>query len=76
MVLTGTGETRQAVIYDFKTNALRAGETARAFAERMRTTYAPQMRSYRRALACLTNLAETKIKTVLLLTSTEELVEV
>lgn len=76
VVLTGTGETRQAVIYDFKTNALRAGETARAFAARMRTTYAPQMRSYRRALACLTNLAETKIKTVLLLTSTEELVEV
>ncbi len=75
VVFTGEGESRAAVIYDFKTNARRSGETAEAFERRMRTTYAPQMSAYRAALGTLAGLPASRIRSVLLLRSTGSAVE-
>lgn len=58
---------RFAVIYDYKTNARRAGETPEAFAGRMRGAYRGQMAMYRRALSRLTGLDARNITAVLLL---------
>jgi len=76
VVFTGTGEARCATVYDFKTNALRAGETAEAFAARMRETYAPQMAAYRAAVAALTGIASANVRCVLLLVATSAAVSV
>jgi ATP-dependent exoDNAse (exonuclease V) beta subunit len=76
VVFTGRGESRRAVIYDFKTNAVRAGENDAAFAARMRETYGRQMASYRRALSLLTGIAPESIETRLLLESTGKSVSV
>jgi ATP-dependent exoDNAse (exonuclease V) beta subunit len=62
---------RSAVIYDFKTNALRGGESADDFAGRMRRRYAGQMSAYRQALSALTGMAPEDIRTVLLLECTK-----
>ena len=70
VVFTGTGPNRKAVIYDFKTNARRRGESEADFACRMAETYRGQMTSYRQALAALTGLVPTDISAVLLLTAT------
>ena len=70
VVFTGAGESRTAVVYDFKTNARRPDETETAFAERMRETYGPQMNAYREALEALTGLPSARIRTTLLLTAT------
>ena len=70
VVFTGQGSAREATIYDFKTNAVRSGESRAKFADRMRETYAGQMMSYRRALSHLTGIPEDRIKTVLLLDAT------
>ena len=75
VVFTGEGAEREAVIYDFKTNALRAGEPVETFEGRMRRTYAPQMTAYRAALGTLTGLSASRIRSVLLLQSTGTAVE-
>ena len=75
VVFTGEGDEREAVIYDFKTNALRSGESTEAFEQRMSRTYSPQMSAYRAALATLTGLPPKRIRSVLLLESTGTAVE-
>ena len=70
VVFTGEGAEREAVIYDFKTNALRSGESTEAFELRMCQTYASQMNAYRVALGMLTGLPKGRIRSVLLLQST------
>ena len=75
VVFTGEGEGREAVIYDFKTNALKSGESTEAFERRMCRTYAPQMHAYRAALGTLTGLPSKRIRSVLLLESTGTAVE-
>ena len=75
VVFTGDGVERAAVIYDFKTNALKTGESTDAFERRMCQTYASQMNAYRAALGTLTGLPASRIRSVLLLQSTENAVE-
>ena len=75
VVFTGEGAERAAVIYDFKTNALRTGDSAEAFEQRMCQTYMSQMNAYRAALGALTGLPASRIRSVLLLQSTESAVE-
>ena len=75
VVFAGDGDARRATVYDFKTNALRRGETKEAFASRMRTEYAGQMSSYRAAVVSLAGLPQERVKTVLLLVSTGDAVE-
>ena len=70
VVFTDEGAARAAVIYDFKTNALRTGESTEAFERRMCRTYASQMNAYRVALETLTGLPANRIRSVLLLQST------
>ena len=67
VVFTGTDGERCATIYDFKTNAVAAGESTSEFAERMRKTYASQMESYRKALSRLTGIPLERIEAKLLL---------
>jgi len=76
VVFTGAGASRKAVICDFKTNALRPGESQTAFAARMRSTYAPQMAAYRRALSSLTGIPLRAVSATLLLQATGQAVEV
>ena len=76
VVFTGTGAGRAAVIYDFKTNVPGPDESAAAFAARMVSAYAGQMRRYRAALAALTGLAPARIRTKLLLAATATVAEV
>ena len=75
VVFSGKDGARTAVIYDFKTNALHAGETPEAFAARMRATYAGQMHAYRHALARLTGIPPQRTACKLLLTATSTVVE-
>lgn len=75
VVFTGEGDEREAVIYDFKTNALRSGESTEAFEQRMIRTYSSQMNAYRAALGTLTGLQSSRIRSVLLLQSTGTAVE-
>ena len=75
VVFTGEGTEREAVIYDFKTNALRSGESTEAFERRMCRTYASQMSAYRAALGTLAGLPANRIRSVLLLQSTGSAVE-
>lgn len=75
VVFTGEWPEREAVIYDFKTNAQKPGESADAFERRMCKIYAPQMSAYRAALGTLTGLSASKIRSVLLLQSTGSAVE-
>ena len=70
VVFTGAGDSRSAVIYDFKTSAKRESESSEAFAGRMRETYASQMKDYRKALAALTGIPHSRITAKLLLAST------
>ncbi len=75
VVFTGEGDEREAVIYDFKTNALRSGESIEAFEQRMIRTYSSQMSAYRAALGTLMGLSANRIRSVLLLQSTGSAVE-
>ena len=75
VVFAGEGDARRATVYDFKTNAIRCGETNESFASRMRTEYAGQMSSYRAAVASLAGIPAGRVKTVLLLVSTGDAVE-
>ena len=69
------GAVRRAVVDDFKTNAMRSGETEEAFTKRIKAAYAPQMAAYRAALATLTGIAQENIACRLLLTATRAVVE-
>ena len=75
VVFAGEGAEREAVIYDFKTNALKSCESTESFERRMCQTYAPQMNAYRAALGTLTGLSASRIRSVLLLQSTGTAVE-
>ena len=75
VVFRGESAARRATVYDFKTNAIRRGETNEAFAARMREAYAGQMASYRAAVASLAGLPPDRVRTVLLLVATGEAVE-
>ena len=66
----------KAVIYDFKTNARGPKESEGDFARRMAETYAGQMRTYRKALMALTGLAEENVSAVLLLSATDDIINV
>ncbi len=76
VVFRGEGGARRATVYDFKTNALRRGESREEFAARMRAAYAGQMASYRAAVSSLAGLPADRVKTVLLLLATGDAVEV
>ncbi len=70
VVFFGKNGTRSAIIYDFKTNVRREGESASAFTSRLCDLYAGQMRSYRHALAALTGIPLERVFARLLLTAT------
>ena len=72
VVFRGEGAARRATVYDFKTNAIRRGETKEEFAARMREAYAGQMSAYRAAVASLADLPIERVSTVLLLVATGE----
>ena len=72
VVFTGAGAGRRATIYDFKTNARRAGETDAAFRARLEATYAGQMQAYARALAVLTGMKPEQIVTRILPVEADE----
>ena len=76
VVFWGAGAERRAVVYDFKTNAMRRGETAEAFAERMRGAYARQLRSYADAVSRLTGIARWNVAAKLLLVANGSAVEI
>ena len=76
VVITGTGASRRAVIYDFKTNAKRARESADGFAVRMVEDYRGQMAAYRRALVALTGIPAENVTAILLLEATAAAVSV
>ena len=71
VVFTGSGEDRRAEIYDFKTNAMRRGETVGAYEARMRETYRSQMSSYRRAVGMLAGIPPERISAKLLLSRSQ-----
>ncbi len=75
VVFTGEGSSRTAVIYDFKTNAKKSGESPVAFEQRICHTYGMQMKSYRTALEKLTGIDASRIRSVLLLQATGSAVE-
>ena len=66
----------RATILDFKTNAIRRGESAADFETRMREAYAGQMRAYRAAVCALTGLEPEKVSAKLLLTSVRRTLDV
>lgn len=76
VVFTGTGGSRRATIYDFKTNAKTDGESDEDFASRMVGLHAPQMAAYRWALSRLTGIPIDRIETQLLLEDTGQAVRV
>ena len=76
VVFTGTGDSRRAVVYDFKTNRRRRDEDEATFARRLCETYAGQMRLYRRAVAALASLPADRISCRLLLVESGADVEV
>ena len=65
----------RATILDFKTNAIRRGESTAEFETRMRETYAGQMRAYRAAVCALTGLKPERVSAKLLLTSVRRAVD-
>jgi ATP-dependent helicase/nuclease subunit A len=72
VVFSGEGESRRAVIYDFKTNRRRPDESAGDFAFRMESGYRAQMAAYRAALSHLTGIRLESVDAVLLLVDTGE----
>ena len=67
---------RKAKICDYKTNAVRPGESVAEFSARMREAYAGQMRAYRAALSSLTGIAHANIALKLLLVAVRGVVEI
>lgn len=74
VVITGSGAERRATIYDFKTNAKGAEESAEEFRTRIKETYLKQMEAYRHALSALTGIPPEMIAVKLLLEATGEMV--
>ena len=70
------GDVRCAKICDYKTNAVRPGESEADFADRMRETYRRQMVAYRAALSALTGVRLEDIRLKLLLVATMTVAEV
>ena len=70
VVFRGEGDSRRAVVYDFKTNRPVRGESADAFAARMREAYLGQMAAYRAAVASLAGLPPDRVGAELLLVET------
>ena len=70
VVFRGEGDSRRAVVYDFKTNRPARGESADAFAARMREAYLGQMTAYRAAVASLAGLPPERVGAELLLVET------
>ena len=66
----------RATILDFKTNAIRRGESDADFEARMRETYSGQMRAYRAAVCALTGLKPEMVSAKLLLTAVRRAVDV
>ena len=66
VVFAGEGEGRRAVIYDFKTNARRRGESDEALVARLEASYAGQMAAYRRSLSSLAGIPADRVATRLL----------
>ena len=71
VVFWSDADGRRAKICDYKTNAVRGGETAAEFESRMRAAYSAQMLAYRAALSTLTGLDPRRIELKLLLVSTQ-----
>jgi ATP-dependent exoDNAse (exonuclease V) beta subunit len=76
VVFTGEGADRKATILDFKTNAMRQGETVEAYETRLREAYTPQMEAYRRAVHMLTGIPIANVSAKLLLTRSRSIVDV
>ena len=70
VVFRGEGDSRRAVVYDFKTNRPARGESADAFAARMREAYLGQMTAYRATVASLAGLPPERVGAELLLVET------
>ena len=66
----------RAAILDFKTNAIRRGESAADFEARMCETYSGQMRAYRAAVCALTGIKPEKVSARLLLTAERRALDV
>ena len=66
VVFTGEGDGRRAVVYDFKTNARRRGESDAAFAARLEAMYAGQMAAYRHAVSVLASIPPERVETRIL----------
>lgn len=73
VVFWGAGENRQAVIYDFKSNAMLADERQEDFAARMQATYSGQLAAYRRAVAKLSGIPLARVSAHLLLEASGEI---
>ena len=71
VVFWSDADGRRAKICDYKTNAVRNGESQEAFEARMRETYRGQMLAYRAALASLADIPPSRIELKLLLVSTQ-----
>ena len=67
---------KYAEIYDFKTNAIRNGETNEDFAKRMTDDYSGQMTAYRSAIHHLTGIPPEHISATLLLTANATALEI
>ena len=76
VVFSGSGDTRRAVIYDFKTNVKREGESKEAFENRLRETYEGQMARYGASLAKLTGIPQSRIEAKLLASATMSVIPV
>jgi len=70
VVFTGGGGARRAKVIDFKTNAVREGETREAFEARLARTYAAQMAAYRRAVSALTGIPACRVDASILAEAT------
>ena len=76
VVFADEGDGLRAAIYDFKTNAMRSGESPEAYGGRLRETYMSQMAAYRRAVHALSGLPPERISAHLLLVRTRSVVQV
>lgn len=61
---------KSAVVYDYKTNAMRRDETQEEYESRMVDEYRDQMATYKTALSSITGIPKERIATKLLLTQT------
>ena len=76
VVFMGEGDNRQAMIYDFKTNAKRTQESEADFLWRLSESYRGQMAAYRAALARLTGISDKNISCFLLSTAIKKVCQI